>query len=231
VSIRSPEKNLHLGNRDRIRKKILSNIKLADYELLELLLFSVFQRKDVKILAKKLISECGGFSNIFFTNYQKLKKIDGIGDSAIAMLFGIKETMQEILYNDVTKSENLILSDMKEILNYLRIKIGKNPNESFCILYLDKNMKLIHKEIQSNGTIDQVIVYNREIVKKALEVGATNLVLSHNHPSGNPKPSKADVDLTLQLQNICKNIGIKVVDHIIVTNTNVHFSFYKECII
>ncbi len=76
-----------------------------------------------------------------------------------------------------------------------------------------------------------MIVYNREIVKKALEVGATNLVLSHNHPSGNPKPSKADVDLTLQLQNICKNIGIKVVDHIIVTNTNVHFSFYKECII
>jgi DNA repair protein RadC len=225
------KEKFYLGHRERMRKKILSDVKLLDYELLELLLFNVFPRKDVKVLAKKIILECGGFSNTFFSDYNKLKKIDGIGDSVIAMLFTIKEIFIEILYHDVRKSDNLTLNGMKEILNYLRIKIGKNSNESFCVLYLDKAMKLLYEEVQENGTIDQVTVYNREIVRKALECGATNLVLSHNHPSGNATPSKADIDHTLQLRNVCNSIGIKIVDHLIVTSTNAHCSFYKEAIL
>ena len=239
----------YLGHRKRMRSKMIENQEgFLDYELLELLLFNIFSRRDVKPIAKTLLKECGGkISNVFFSDYSKLKSIENVNDSTISMIFTIKKLMQKILYEELKKGENLeshsgdndskelnekdiILSDNIALMNYLKISIGNNEKESLCILYLDIRNKLIASDVENYGTIDRIGIYHREIIKRALELNATGIVISHNHPSGNCKPSKADILLTEQLNKICVNMGIKLVDHIIISRNN-HYSFYKNALI
>jgi DNA repair protein RadC len=225
---------LNHGHRQRLREKILLGNKLADYELLELFLCNTIVRQDTKAISKTLIQKCGGLSKIFSTDYSNLKKIDGVGDSVIASLFAMREIINEILKEEITSvkdSQEKQLVDRKEIKNYLRTKIGHSKTEILCVLYFDQNTKLIHEEINDNGTIDTIAVYSREIIKKALEISATQIIISHNHPSGNPTPSQSDISYTLDLQKVCKSLGIHLVDHIIVTSEKNYCSFYMDGII
>jgi len=228
----------YLGHRTRMREKILKcSDSLHDYELLELLLFNVFPRRDVKPIAKNMIRECKQISNVFFSDYFKLKSIDGVSDSTIAMIFTIRKIMQMILNEDLADQETLAelndthteirLEDNFKIINYLKMAIGNNETESLCILYLNIGMKLIKADIEDHGTIDKIAIYHREIIKRALDLNATAIVLSHNHPSGNPEPSKADINSTEQLRSVCSNIGVKLLDHIIITKRS-HYSFFKN---
>jgi DNA repair protein RadC len=238
----------HHGHRSRMRKKMLDGQgNFLDYELLELLLFNVFPRRDVKPIAKTLLKECGRkLSNVFFAEYSKLKNIENVSDSTISMIFTIKQIMQKILHQQLEGEESLTkisdlceenqeekeisLSDNFALINYLKMAIGNNEKESFCVLYLNIQSKLIAADVEDYGTVDRITIYHREIIRRALELNATGIVLSHNHPSGNCKPSKPDILLTEQLQKICVNIGIKLVDHIIISKNN-HFSFYKNALI
>jgi DNA repair protein RadC len=232
------------GHRNRMRKKMIENQEgFLDYELLELLLFNIFPRKDVKPIAKTLLKECNGkLSNIFFSEYLKLKNIENVSDSTISMIFTIRKIMQKILYEELEKQDNILennelhedkeifLNDNFAIINYLKLAIGNNEKESLCILYLNIQNKLIASNVENYGTIDKIGIYHREIIKRALELNATGIVISHNHPSGNCKPSKSDILLTEQLNKICINIGIKLLDHIIISKNN-HYSFYKNALI
>ena len=241
------ENNSYHGHRSRMRTKMIENQDgFLDYELLELLLFNIFPRRDVKPIAKTLLKACGGkLSNVFFSEYNKLKNIENVIDSTISMIFTIKKIMQKILFEGLEKENNvithlsegeqdkeqdIILSDNFALINYLKITIGNNDKESLCILYLNIQNKLIASDIENYGTVDRIGIYHREIIRRALELNATGIVISHNHPSGNCKPSKSDILLTDQLNKICVNIGIKLLDHIIISQNN-HYSFYKNALI
>lgn len=234
--------NSYLGHRSRMRKKVLQNSEaLLDYELLEVLLFNIFARKDTKSIAKDMIKNCGGLSNVFFSDYHKLQSIENVSDSTISMIFTIRSIMRRILHEEIKNESSLLpenqdsesnevnatLSDNFKIINYLKMTIGNNQKESLCTLYLDTRMKLIAADTEEYGTIDRIGIYHREIIKRALDLHAAGIVISHNHPSGDPKPSKADIQLTDQLNKICVNMGIKLLDHVIISEKR-HYSFYKD---
>ena len=213
-----------LGHRMRLTSRIVSAKPgaIPDYELLEFLLFYSHLRRDVKGLAKVLIRTFDGFHNVFGAQVSELKQVDGINDSAIAIIKVIKESSKLMLSPTITKKP--VLDSWSAVLDYLRVAIGSSSTENFCVLFLDKKFRLIESEIQDYGTLDQIAVYTREIVKKALSVGAFGVLISHNHPSQECKPSHADIRLTERLQCAFSAVGIDLIDHVIVTFDD-HFSF------
>jgi DNA repair protein RadC len=214
----------HIGHRERLRKKFIAskNGTFLDYEILEILLFGAKLRSDVKPLAKQLIAKLGGFHKVFSSDANELRQIKGVNDTLIAIIKAVKEALQIILKADFEKKP--ILNNWKSVLDYLKLSMGSDSTEKFRILFLSKTYVLIEDYLQDVGTIDQTPLYIREVIKKALSLGASAVIISHNHPSGSCKPSDADLKVTEKLQKACVNIGLELVDHLIIT-TNSHFSF------
>ena len=217
----------YLGHRDRLKKRFLLNKKgtIADYEILEILLFFVKPRADVKPLAKQLLQKFGNLSKIFNADTNDLLCIHGIGHSTI-ILFRCVQEILECSWQDKIKQVPII-NNWHSLLRYLKNSIGSASNEKVRILYLNKRYVLLSDELQDVGTIDQTPFYIREIIKKAFAIGATALVIAHNHPSGDPSPSAADINLTQQLAQACINVEIEIIDHLIITIDN-YFSFKAE---
>lgn len=210
------EKPDFLGHRRRARDKILKSGRgvMQDYELLELLLFSALPRRDVKSISKKIIKVCGGLGGALKANKDSLASLIGIGDSVLATLKCVGEILDRVLYDDLCKQP--VLENWTKLENYLRTSIGHGQTESAAILFLNKKFCLMSIEFGDVGTVDRVVVHVREVVKKALDTGASNIVLSHNHPTGDLTPSEADLILTEQLAKACAAVGIKLIDHVIV---------------
>lgn len=206
----------YAGHRERLRERFLNQGEkaLADYEILEFLLFSAFPRKDVKPLAKELIKKFGSFSAVLNADIHRLIEVEGVGKSAAAQIKIAQVAALRMLKGNHDKRP--ILPNWQSLMDYLRVAMGHLKVEQFRVLFLNSKNELIADEIQQEGTINATPVYPREVIRRALDLGATALILVHNHPSGDIKPSQADVDMTRHIMVACEPLAIKVHDHIIV---------------
>lgn len=205
------------GHRERLRDRFrdAGPDALSDYELLEMVLFRALPRRDVKPLAKTLIGKFGSFAEVVHAPELRLKEIAGLGDSAITEIKLIAATASRVAKGQIN-TQKTVLSSWSSVIEYCRAAMAFADKEQFRILFLDKRNQLITDELQQVGTIDHTPVYPREVVKRALELSATAIILVHNHPSGDPTPSTADVQMTKSIMAIASPLGISVHDHIIV---------------
>jgi DNA repair protein RadC len=204
------------GHRDRLRARFMEagSEALADYEMLELVLFRAIPVRDVKPLAKELLARFGSFAEVISAPPERLKEVEGIGDSVATDIKIIAAAAQRLAKGHVKKRP--VLSSWASVLDYCRAAQAFAEKEQFRILFLDKRNQLIADEVQQEGTVDHTPVYPREVVKRALELSATAIILVHNHPSGDPTPSQADIEMTKQVASVAKPLGVTLYDHIIV---------------
>ncbi|MDX8482260.1 DNA repair protein RadC [Mesorhizobium sp. VK24D] len=210
------EKPHYHGHRDRLRERFLAGgpDALPDYELLELLLFRLIPRVDTKPIAKALIARFGSLAEVLGAPASLLEEVKGIGPTVATDLKVIAATAQRMARGQVQGRE--VLSNWTQLLDYCRSAMAFEAREQFRILFLDKKNGLIADEVQQTGTVDHTPVYPREVVKRALELSASAIILVHNHPSGDPTPSRADIEMTKQIIDTAKPLGIAVHDHIII---------------
>ena len=204
------------GHRQRLRDRFMEagGGALADYELLELVLFRAIARRDVKPLAKALLARFGSFGAVVAARPERLREIEGLGEAAICEIKLMEAAAKRLARGALEKRP--ALSSSGEVIDYCRTVMAFADREEFRILFLDKRNALIADEVQGVGTVDHAPVYPREIVRRALELGACALILAHNHPSGDPAPSSADIRLTRDIISIAQPFGIVVHDHLIV---------------
>lgn len=204
------------GHRERLRERfhMAGAAALTDYELLELVLFRALPRRDVKPLAKDLIARFGSFAEVVNAPEALLAKVPGVGAATIIDIKLIAAAANRVARGAIKTRETL--SSWSAVIDYCRTAMAFADKEQFRILFLDKRNQLIADEVQQTGTVDHTPVYPREVVKRALELSATAIILVHNHPSGDPTPSNADIQMTKQIVDIASTLGISVHDHIIV---------------
>ncbi len=214
----------YLGHRERLRKRFRDggSDALPDYELLELVLFRAMPRRDTKPLAKAILARFGSFAEAMNAPEDLLLEVPGLGAAAVTEIKLVRAAALRLMQGEVF--ERPVLSSWQQVLDYCRAAMGFEAKEQFRILFLDKRNQMIADEVQQRGTVDHTPVYVREVVKRALELSATAIVLVHNHPSGDPTPSRADIEMTKQIVAAAKPLGVVVHDHIIVGKQG-HTSF------
>jgi len=187
---------------------------VSDYELLELVLFRAIPQRDVKPLAKQLIAKFGSFAETISAPPARLREVKGVSENVVTELKIVQAAAVRLARGEAKK--RAVLSSWSSVLDYCRTAMAFAEKEQFRLLFLDKRNQLIADELQQTGTVDHTPVYPREVVKRALELSATALILVHNHPSGDPTPSQADIQMTRAIVDVAKPLGIAVHDHIIV---------------
>jgi DNA repair protein RadC len=204
------------GHRRRLRQRFLAagSEAISDYEMLELILFRAIPQRDVKPLAKDLLAKFGSFAEVIAAPLERLKEVDGLGEAAITELKIVQAAANRLVRGEVKQRQ--VLSSWSNVLDYCRAAMAFESKEHFRILFLDKGNHLIADEQHQTGTVDHTPVYPREVVKRALELSATAVILVHNHPSGDPTPSRADIDMTRAIVEVARPLGISVHDHLIV---------------
>ncbi|MBP1856743.1 RadC family protein [Rhizobium herbae] len=204
------------GHRDRLRTRYKDHgdTALADYEILELLLFRLIPRRDTKPIAKALLERFGTLAGVFGASPALLQEVKGIGEAVAFDLKLISTVTHRTLKSDLKGKQ--VLGSWSSVIDYCHAAMAHETREQFRILFLDKRNALIADEVQQTGTVDHTPVYPREVVKRALELSATALILVHNHPSGDPTPSRADIEMTKTIIDTAKPLGIAVHDHIII---------------
>ena len=206
----------HLGHRQRLRARFLEAGPGAfpDYELLELILFQAKPRQDTKPLAKALLARFGSFAGVIGAEIAALMAVPEMGEASVVALKAIQAGVERVLRDEVRA--NPVLSSWDKVVDYCRAAMARAPIEQFRLLFLDRKNVLIADEVQQTGTVDHTPVYPREVVKRALELGASAIIMVHNHPSGDPTPSKADIDMTRTVAAACATLGIDLHDHLII---------------
>ncbi len=213
----------HKGHRERLRKRFLdAPDAMPDYEVLELLLGIAIPQKDVKPLAKALIKRFGSFADVITAEVDDLREVNGIGDVAAATLKVAREAAIRLARAPVLNAS--VISGWDSLLDYCRTAMSTLPTEQFRLLFLDRKNVLIADELQQTGTVDHTPLYPREVVKRALALHASAVILVHNHPSGDPKPSRADIDMTRMVKDALDAVGISVHDHVVIGRKG-HASF------
>ncbi|MBI3705237.1 MAG: DNA repair protein RadC [Rhizobiales bacterium] len=212
------------GHRERLRTRFreAGAEAVSDYELLELILFRAIPQRDIKPLAKELIAKFGSFAETVAAPPARLAESKGMGEAAITELKLVHAAASRLARGQVQKRP--VLSSWSSVIDYCRTAMAFAEKEQFRVLFLDKRNQLIADELQQTGTVDHTPVYPREVVKRALELSSTALILVHNHPSGDPTPSRADIVMTQSIIEVAKPLGISVHDHIIVGKEG-HASF------
>jgi DNA repair protein RadC len=195
---------------------------MPDYELLELTLFAALPRRDTKPLAKALLARFGSFADVIAAPRARLLEIPGVGENVANHLKIVEAAAQRLGKTSVMG--RAALSSWSALLDYCTAAMARSPNEEFRVLFLDRKNVLIADEVQNKGTVDHAPVYPREIVKRALELSASAMILVHNHPSGDPTPSKADIAMTREIVTAAKALGIAVHDHLVIGRAG-HSSF------
>jgi DNA repair protein RadC len=210
------EKPHYLGHRDRLRTRFreAGPAALSDYELLELLLFRSIPRADTKGLAKALINRFGSFAEVLGAPEHLLREVKGIGDSVAVDIKAVAAAGARMARGAI--AQRAVLGSWAQVIEYCRAAMAFEPREQFRILFLDKKNVLIADEVQQSGTVDHTPVYPREVMRRALELSATAIILVHNHPSGDPTPSRADIEMTKTIIETGRPLGVIVHDHIIV---------------
>lgn len=206
----------HAGHRERLRHRARHGgpAALPDYELLELLLFRSLPRGDVKPLAKALLSRFGSLAGVFGAPLEDLVRVRGLGEQAALDLKLTHEAAVRISREPVAR--RTVITSWTQLSAYLRTAMAHEPREQFRVLFLDRKNQLIADEAMNEGTVDHAPVYPREVVRRALELSASALILAHNHPSGDPTPSQADITMTREVIEAARVLRLSVHDHVIV---------------
>lgn len=206
----------YIGHRQRLKNRFLKGgaDALADYELLEMLLFMAVPRRDVKPIAKALLEKFGSFAEVISAEPARLKEVEGVGESAITAFKLVQESALKLSREQLL--DKPVIGSWQALLDYCRAAMAYHKKEQFRILYLNRKNILIADELQQEGTVDHTPVYPREVIKRALELGASALILVHNHPSGDPTPSRDDIEMTKEIRDAGKKLGVTIHDHVII---------------
>lgn len=220
LALKQDETPHYSGHRDRLRARFLKSgiDALQDYEILELILFSAIPRRDVKPLAKSLIQTFGSFQGVLHATPDQLQSF-GLSENTAATLKIIQASAFHLVKQELLNRP--VLNSWSKLVDYLQATMAREQKEHFRLMFLNKKNELIADEIQQSGTVDHTQAYPREIMKRALELGATALILAHNHPSGDPTPSRADIDMTETIIEAGKPFSIVIHDHVIVSRNGV----------
>ena len=215
------------GHRKRLRDRFLSGGSEAvpDYEVLELILFRAMHRQDVKPLAAALIAHFGDFNRVISAKYSQLLEVNGVGEAVATEIKIVEAAAHRLARAKVMKRQ--VLSGWDALIDYCHTVMAHRETEQFRILFLDNKNVLIADEAQAQGTVDHVPVYPREVVKRALELSASALILVHNHPSGDPTPSKADIEMTGAIKTAAQALNITLHDHLII-GKSAELSFHSK---
>lgn len=216
------------GHRARLRGRLLSEAGLLDHELIEYLLALAIPRRDTKPLAKALLREFGGIGGLLTADAEALRRVDGMGDTAVAALKIAHASAIRLVQAEV--AERPVLANWQALLDYLRADMAHHGVERFRVLHLNTRNMLIRDEVMSKGTLDQAAVHVREVIRRAIDLNSAAIILVHNHPSGDPSPSRADIDITRAIAEAGKRLGIAVHDHLIV-GTGGHVSLRAQGLI
>ena len=214
-------------HRQRLRARFMQGGAgaMPDYELLELVLFRAIPRRDVKPLAHALMDRFGDFNRVITAPEARLRDVPGVGDAVIVELKIIEAAAHRLARSKVMRQH--VVSSWDALLDYCHTTMAHRETEQFRVLYLDRKNVIIGDEEQGKGTVDHVPVYPREVAKRALELNASALILVHNHPSGDPTPSQADIDMTQQILGACTALGLTLHDHLIIGKSR-ELSFRSE---
>lgn len=217
----------YTGHRKRLRERFLKTgmSGLADYEILEMLLFFTNARGDVKPLAKRLLTKFETVAGVLNADPIDLRRIDGVKEATLASIKFSQALSQELLKENA--KEKPVIHTWKQVLDYCQASMSHLKTEQFRLLFLDRKNKLIEDEVQQVGTVDQTSVYPREVARRALELGASSLIMVHNHPSGDPTPSQADISITQKVQVAIEALNISLHDHIIIGKGR-HYSLRSQ---
>jgi DNA repair protein RadC len=212
------------GHRQRLRERFLATggEGMPDYELLELLLAQAIPRRDVKPLAKALLDRFGGFAGVIAAEPDQLARVTGMGDASVAALKVVQAAAVRLLQQAVMDRD--VIDSWDRLIDYCTAAMAHEPVEQLRLLFLDRKNVLIADEVQQRGTVDHTPLYTREVVKRALELGASALIVVHNHPSGDPTPSQGDIEMTRGLRDALEKIGLTLHDHLVIGRTG-HESF------
>ena len=212
------------GHRQRLKERFLKvgGAAMADYELMELLLFQALPRRDVKPLAKSILERFGGFAAAIAAEPAQIRAVPGAGEAVVVALKTVAAAAERLARDELSQAP--VLSNWDKLLRYCRTAMAREGTEHFRVLFLNRKNVLIADEVQWRGTIDHTPLYPREVVKRALELQAAALIMVHNHPSGDPRPSQADIEMTRQVAEAAKSMGILLHDHLIVARSG-HTSF------
>jgi DNA repair protein RadC len=204
------------GHRERLRDRFrqYGADSLPDYELMELILFRAIPRRDTKPLAKAVIQKFGGFAEAINAREERLGEVSGLGQAAITEIRLVRAAALRLMQGEVLNRP--LMGSWDKVVTYCRAAMGFEMREQFRVLFLDKRNRLLADEVQGRGTVDHTPVYVREVVKRALELSASAIILVHNHPSGDPTPSRADIEMTKEIIAAGDKLDIAVHDHIIV---------------
>lgn len=211
-----PDKPHYLGHRERLREKFLEQgpDALADYEIIELLLTLARPRIDCKPIAKALLKQFGTLPALMAANPETMKSVDGVGDSTVVALKLVQAVAQRMLKREVL--DKPVLDSWNRVLDYCHSVMAHEREEQLRLFFLDGRNALVADEMQSRGTVNHTPLYVREVVKRALELGASALIMAHNHPTGDPSPSRDDIALTREVRNALKAVGVSLHDHVII---------------
>jgi DNA repair protein RadC len=204
------------GHRERLRERFAKGgaDAMPDYELLELTLFAALPRRDTKPLAKALLARFGSFAEVIAAPRARLLEVKGVGETVVHHLKIVEAAAHRLAKTRVINRP--ALSSWTALLDYCTTAMARSANEEFRVLFLDRKNILVADEVQNRGTVDHTPVYPREIIKRALELSASSIILVHNHPSGDPTPSKADIAMTREVASAAKALGIAVHDHLVI---------------
>jgi DNA repair protein RadC len=215
------------GHRARLRARLLTAgpDAVADHELLEMMLFLALPRRDTKPIARALLTRFGSFAAVISAPLPDLRGVDGLGDAGAAALKLVQAAAHRLIRAEV--QEHPILNDWQRLMDYLGAVLSRERTEQFRILFLDSRNRLLADEAQGRGTVNHTPVYPREVVKRALELHASAIILVHNHPSGDPQPSRDDVSMTRAIQQAAELLTVVLHDHVIIGNGR-WFSFRQQ---
>lgn len=219
-----PDKPHYHGHRQRLRERFLRDMgaSMEDYELLEMLLALVIPRRDTKPIAKDLIARFGGFAAVISADPKALSQTRGLTENSAVSLKLVHAAAVRLARKEVMQAN--VLSSWDRLLDYLNSAMAREPIEQLRLLFLDNRNRLIADEVQQRGTVNHTSLYPREVMKRALELNASALILVHNHPSGDPTPSGADIEMTYEVRDAAKKLGIVLHDHVVIGRTG-HTSF------
>lgn len=212
------------GHRARLRARFLKDLGkgFADYELVELLLFMAQPRGDVKPLAKALMKRFGTFADLMAADPEEIKKTPGAKEATVVALKSVQAAALRMMQSNLLNRP--AITSWQQLLDYCHASMSREKREQFRVLFLDRKNVLIADEVQATGTVDHTPVYPREVVKQALDLGATAIIMVHNHPSGDPAPSAGDIDMTQEIKEAAGALGISLHDHVIIGRDG-HASF------
>lgn len=215
------------GHRERLRNRFLAggHKPMPEYEILELLLFNAIERIDVKPLAKRLLAEFGDLNGVVAASEHRLLKVDGATTKVYLQLRIAEAFAQRMGQAKILKRE--VVTSWDDLITYCRTSMAHKETEQFRMLFLDRKNVIVADEAQAEGTVDHVPVYPREVAKRALELNASAVIMVHNHPSGDPTPSRQDIEMTEAVNMACQSIGVTIHDHVII-GKNLEFSFKSE---